>query len=1063
MALAFNQITITDLTDTATYFYYSPNSDGSGASIAPKSDSKYIGIYSGAPDSLGQPDPTNDATRYTAISSSIKWSEYKGQPGETPVFDRTDRWYFPSDKPKDKYSDDQLKNEITWGGLNVIPDIEGSSSTRYLLIRNKDYWKIGDKTEESEYYYDQSYIGADGADANVYEIVTDPEEIVRYTKPKSNSENEYEVSLGNEIKIFLYENKNEESQIVDIANFDLYLILDKKEYGFNDLNTNYSNIFYKTADGKGFIIEIIKILTNNEDVDFGNDQNFNPTNYDEFSEGEGNTFSEFGMIKNFFKTITSSIIGLKLYPKGQKIETKEGSNCISKKNILIRNAFTEDMANFHLYSNGITAAIRGTNLDFDETGITLIEGGLKIQKRETVENEDGTSEEILKNVFYFDDISKNLVLEGNIYAQDGFFSGIIDAKSGNFNGEITATGGTIGGFTIENNEEESYLISSNEENDNIIKLDGKNGEIIADKISLGTGATITEYIKIGKNSFIRNPSENKNSIFIESGNVKIYDSGIIEAGNIKIDGNDSIINIGESIELDGENKILKSDSWEITPDKAIFNNITARGSLQAATFEYGKVQTVGGILFVKASSTIKKIEGDTVTVECNENNLFDVNDLCCFSEILGMGILESSYIYKISEFKNDNKVEFELVPINKKQIGLDKIEEKLSMTGNSLIGSPLFKLANTNEYILVNDPEKENISNYYERETNTGKYSLTEDVELVEEKQYYIKNSDGSPEFIDNFAIGINSTSNDAFLSPQAISFNELIKDQTDSYKYKTRMLLGELKSIDHDGYGLYADNVYLEGRLVSQDSQGHLTAGINSKGQGKMPDGDENYPWYNKGGNIILWGGSLQSLDATDANFKVDDKGNLYASSGYFEGAIITKSTIEAAEIRTATISGVGKDKKRSEKYGLVLKDLKNGIRFKGTDSNNEEITYFNLSEEDFETKDLNINLTFSNGTNFNIQKNSLSFNNTAKLGNIQISKSLIGLGDSSSFDFISNEEFNIYKDVIKYKEGEGLKTNQTFSFSNKLFFDTNSGKTYMESYVFENSTKGYDLYITE
>ena len=1000
MALAFNQITITDLTDTATYFYYSPNSDGSDATIAPEPNSKYIGIYSGEPVSSGQPNPKGDdgnKQRYEGIKGKILWSEYKGQPGETPVFDRTDRWYFLSDKPKDEYTDTQL-NGLNWGKLNVIPSIEGSTSARYLLIRNQDHWKIGNETQDSDYYYDQSYIGADGADgvdgadANVYEIVTDPEEIIRYTEPKSNSENEYEVSLGNEIRIFLYKNKKEENQIVDITDFDLYLILDKNEYAFNDLNTKYSDIFYKTADSKGFVIEIIKILTNNEDIEFGDD--FTHTNYDEFSEGEDNTFSEFGIIKNFFKTITSSIIGLKFYPKGKKVETEEESNCISKKNILIRNAFTEDMASFHLYSNGITAAIRSTSLDFDETGITLIEGGLKIQKKEVIENEDGTSEEILKNVFYFDDVSKNLVLEGDVYAKNGNFSGVVNATSGTFNGEIIATEGTIGGFKIVNNEEESYLISSNEEN-NIIKLDGKNGEIIADKISLGTGATITEYIKLGENSFIRNPSvtENKDSIFIESGKVKIYDSGIMEAGNIKIDGNSSIINIGNSIdgssiELDGATKTLRSDSWKITPDKAIFNNITARGSLQAATFEYGKVQTVGGILFVKASSTIKKIEGDIVTVECNENNLFDVNDFCCFSEILGMEVFDSSYIYKISEFINGNKIEFKLVSIKGESINLDKIEEDLNMTGSSLIGSPLFKLANTNEYILIDAPEEENKSKYYEREINTGIYSLTTDKELVEGKQYYIKNSDTNPELIDNFAIGINSTSNDAFLPPQAISFNELIKDnQENTYKYKTRMLLGDLKSVEHEGYGLYADNVYLEGRLVSQDGSNNLTAGINSKGQGEMPSGDDNYPWhsnnkdkedYTPPGNIVLWAGGKGSTSAEDAKFKVDENGNLYSSSGYFEGAIVTKSVIKATEIQTATITGIGKDEEYSNDYGLILKDLKNGIGFKGTsEEENKEITYFNLTNDSFETKDLNIDFSFTseNGSELSINKNGLNF----------------------------------------------------------------------------------------
>ena len=88
------QITLVDLTDTTTYFYYSPNSDYSDASIVPGLNSKYIGIYSGEPISSGQPDPNGDdynKEKYEEIKGKIVWSEYKGQPGETPVFDRTDK------------------------------------------------------------------------------------------------------------------------------------------------------------------------------------------------------------------------------------------------------------------------------------------------------------------------------------------------------------------------------------------------------------------------------------------------------------------------------------------------------------------------------------------------------------------------------------------------------------------------------------------------------------------------------------------------------------------------------------------------------------------------------------------------------------------------------------------------------------------------------------------------------------------------------------------------------------------------------------------------------------
>lgn len=879
----------------------------------------------------------------------------------------------------------------------------------------------------------------------------------------------------------------------------------------------------------------------------------------------------------------------------------------------------ESSFNFIVYEDGHLKAT-GANIEGDiyATGgkigkIDITKNGLEIKEGTfAIYNVYNGKEE---KVFYVDD-DGNLQLK-KIHASDGYFEGTIVAN------DLTVIEGSIGGFNIINKKEEevvkeSYLQSSNGN----IKLDGLNGLIEAEQIHLGTGAKIMNYIELEgqiideeklPSAFIYNPATNDGK-FIEAGALKIDNKGTIESGTIKIDGVNSKIYIGkfsnpgnpekDSIIFDGSNKTLSSNSWTIAPDKAIFNNITARGSIQAATFEYGKVQTVGGILFVKASSTVKNIMGDVVTVECNENNLFDINDLCCFSESLGMTKLDSSNIYKISEFSNGNKIKLKLVSINDEQINLEIIDK-------DLIGSPLFKLANTNEYILVNNPKLENILNYYEKDSDTGKFFQTKDKILVEGKQYYIINenkyisvndpktedilnyyekdtktgkffqtknkvldkekdyytinkieyilvdqpkledisnyyekdleteeyfktkdeeliegkqyyaidtieyilvNNPNPEdilsyyekdpetgdyfqikdkilikgnqyyiinttnyFSDNFSIGINSTSNDSFLSSQSISFNELIPEEN-SYKNKIRMLLGDLKNIGYEDYGLYADNVILNGKLVSRNKN-KLTAGINSKGQGVMPSSDnKNYPWHpnNKGndnytppGNIILWGGSEGIIDAADAKFKVDENGNLYASSGYFEGAIITKSTIEAAEIRTATITGIGKES--NEKYGLVLKDLKNGIHFKGTDENNNEITYFNLSDSSFETKDLNINFSFSsNETKLNIYKGGLKFNNTAQIGDIQISSSLIGLGsEDSSFNFINNNKFSIYKDIIKYSQGEGLKTSQTFSFSNKLYFNTSSDKTYMESYnIIENDksvTKGYDLYITE
>lgn len=72
------QITLTDLTDTATYIYYATDANGSSPSLGPSATSKYIGIYND--ESLdNQPAPGTAA--YNSIKDKIKWSEYVGSDG----------------------------------------------------------------------------------------------------------------------------------------------------------------------------------------------------------------------------------------------------------------------------------------------------------------------------------------------------------------------------------------------------------------------------------------------------------------------------------------------------------------------------------------------------------------------------------------------------------------------------------------------------------------------------------------------------------------------------------------------------------------------------------------------------------------------------------------------------------------------------------------------------------------------------------------------------------------------------------------------------------------------
>ena len=138
-----------------------------------------------------------------------------------------------------------------------------------------------------------------------------------------------------------------------------------------------------------------------------------------------------------------------------------------------------------------------------------------------------------------------------------------------FKGVITAEGGEIGGFKIEN----ELLISTDAEES--VSLNGKSGSITANKIYIGTGAEITEYIKLG-NAYIRNPTAERNeeNCFIDADKTKIYEDGRIKVGEI---------------EINGEESRISGAKFSITPEEAIFSNVRVSGEIETAVF---KINTV---------------------------------------------------------------------------------------------------------------------------------------------------------------------------------------------------------------------------------------------------------------------------------------------------------------------------------------------------------------------------------------------------------------------------------------------------------------------------------------
>ena len=138
-----------------------------------------------------------------------------------------------------------------------------------------------------------------------------------------------------------------------------------------------------------------------------------------------------------------------------------------------------------------------------------------------------------------------------------------------------------------------------------------------------------------------------------------------------------------------------------------------------------------------------------------------------------------------------------------------------------------------------------------------------------------------------------------------------------------TSLFIGsQMQNLMKESYGLYCDNVYIKGSLISEE--GSTLAGVTTSDAIKI-----NLPNTENGPEIItyavLFAGS--TLDQQNLSFYVTKEGYLYAENGYFRGDI-EASTLKACKIignqdgtYALEIDGYNSD------YGLVFRDSDGGV----------------------------------------------------------------------------------------------------------------------------------------
>lgn len=903
-------------------------------------------------------------------------------------------------------------------------------------------------------------------DQDAYRIETNQEEILKFVAQGTESEGGTKISMSpKELEISITANSADGSS----ATMD-GLTLENLSFQVYNFDTNGWENFYFISEIKDNQKEIVINLDGTLEMD------------------------EAGGKKSYsLKDRDETILKIKYEFEGYSLT----------KFINVRYGITKDQATLGIHADGITASIQSSKLDFSASGLTIKNAGLKIQNKQ---GEDTLS---------FNQDSGNLIIKGRIEADEGYFKGRIEANEGSFTGEIHATSGTFDSGTIG-----SFILQDGElkSNDGSISLYGgkvggdgtvqEAGKIVAKNIELGDGAKIQNELQLGSNVFLSNPDSTEGGSYLRVFGV-IDDNEEDEIPGVKVKLVDFTAN-GQISLGDGQSKIVldgatgtmyssnrnSSTGWFISNQECEFNNVTVRGSIRASVLEYGEVQAVGGILLVRPSSKIIEAayedkEGKRLLkLTLEDFSGFAKNDRC---------LVTSDQIGEISKI-------WGTVRELEKEVASDEEETRSDEEGtdSSEEGTVISEEGTGSNETQGQDKTLKSLTRKKWIKIELDPTFTIVDGQKVEEKEREAEFFIGKPivsfgyvsggQGVNNIGIGINGSTNGSMLTPQSLSVFEL--DSKDNLE--PRIVLGKLPNKPKYGsiagtYGLYAENALLKGALITQ------TQGLNPVYCGISTQYAAEYPvsnaLLNKGFNdftpseILIWAGAEgDSIEAIqNAPFFVDRQGNFYSRNGYFQGSIITDSIIQAAEIKTAILTGKKPESttyNNQESFALTIRDAAEGIVFLKTidEKTGQTEQIFKLTNDGLGLKTKFQMLDKNSDYCFQIDESgrqvaSESFVNDAT-GTLQLTGASIGYyrgfeKDTKAGALKSSIHFE--EDIIKFSydsakpESEGVKfvikweQNEMY---NNLFLSSSSSIKYGEKMscqpVVENSkTIGYDLYI--
>lgn len=462
-------------------------------------------------------------------------------------------------------------------------------------------------------------------DMSSYFIETNQEEILRFKQKGAESMDDVYSPESLTFKVFNSPRQSEEQQLVLENNNYVLEILTAQ--GFLPLAGDFLTLGFNTGVESSQVTDINTVY-------------FNTTKFANYVKSlEGSEVEKDNNIRNAF---SSNPVFRFSYVINRKIQ--------SSKTIQLRNGVSDNMAKLNVHASGIDASIQSGRLAFSANGLEIYNEANKV---------------------FWADEHGSLHLVGNLEAAGGTFNGTLDAVDGTFTGTLSAPTGNIGGLTIS----ENALFAGENIDTSSLRIYGS-GEIYANNITLGIGATIESHIKLG-NAYLRKP-DTAGGIVLEGGGFKLYDNGNMQLGNIDFYGGiDDEGNNAPSSSYIKAGDESSSAAWEIKGDgTATFKNIIAdKATIRDTVLEVGTVQAVGSTMLFKDSWKIKSVDGKNIL----EIDATDINSMSLESED-----------YVIDTKGNYYKIESK-----------DSENSKLILNSSGLqVGDIITKIGSQNDYII---------------------------------------------------------------------------------------------------------------------------------------------------------------------------------------------------------------------------------------------------------------------------------------------------------------------------------------------------------------------------